>query len=60
MIREIVDDLVDSLFGGELMPMMRHLIEDRGVDSDDIAELRSRVEPLEVEQQKKEQNSAKQ
>ncbi|MCC7335625.1 MAG: BlaI/MecI/CopY family transcriptional regulator [Pirellulaceae bacterium] len=60
VIREIVNDLVDRLFGGELMQMMRHLIEDHSVDSDDIAELRSLVEQLEVEQQEKERKSGKQ
>lgn len=41
------------------MPLVRHLIEDRGVDRDDIAELRSLVERLEFEQQDKEQKHGK-
>ncbi len=40
MIRETVDDLIDRLFGGETMPLMRHLIEERGIDDDDLAQLR--------------------
>jgi len=40
VIRETVDDLIDRLFGGEAMPLMRHLIEDRGVGDEDIAQLR--------------------
>ena len=59
LIRENVNELVNRLFGGEFMPLVRHLIEDRGVDRDDIAELRSLVEQLEVEQQEKEQKSGK-
>lgn len=47
VIRETVDDLVQRLFGGETMPLVRHLIEERGIDADDIAELRELVKQLE-------------
>ena len=40
VIRETVDDLIDRLFGGEAMPLMKHLIEDRGIGDDDLALLR--------------------
>ncbi|QDU40605.1 Penicillinase repressor [Maioricimonas rarisocia] len=40
VIRETVDDLVERLFGGEPLPLMRHLIEDRGLSDEEIAELR--------------------
>ena len=40
VIRETVDDLIDRLFGGEAMPLMKHLIEDRGISDDDLALLR--------------------
>ena len=30
VIRETVDDLVERLFGGDSMPLVRHLIEERG------------------------------
>lgn len=40
VIRETVDDLIDRLFGGEAMPLMRHLIEDRGINDEDLAQLR--------------------
>ncbi len=46
VIRETVDDLVQRLFGGDTMPLVRHLIEERGIDSDDIAELRELVKKL--------------
>ena len=46
MIRETVDDLVDRLFGGESLPLMRHMIEDRGISSDELAELRRMLERL--------------
>ena len=47
VIRETVDDLVQRLFGGETMPLVRHLIEDRQIDADDISELKKLVEQLE-------------
>ncbi len=46
VVRETVDDFVDRLFGGETMPLVRHLIEERGVGSEDIAELRKLVDAL--------------
>jgi predicted transcriptional regulator len=47
VIRETVNDLVQRLFAGETMPLVRHLIEDRGIDSADIAELRNLIDELE-------------
>lgn len=49
VIRETVDDLVERLFGGDSMPLVRHLIEERGIDSDEIEELRSLIERLDSE-----------
>lgn len=46
VIRETVDDLVQRLFGGETMPLVRHLIEDRGIDSDEVKELRNLLNQL--------------
>ena len=47
VIRETVDDLVQRLFAGETMPLVRHLIEDRGIDESGIAELRNLIVQLE-------------
>lgn len=52
VIRETVDDLVQRLFGGETMPLVKHLIEDRGINSDEITELRTLVERLDQERKK--------
>lgn len=49
VIRQTVDDLVDRLFGGETMPLVRHLIEERGIDRQDLDELRELLERLEKE-----------
>ncbi len=49
VIRETVDDLVERLFGGEAMPLVRHLIEERGMDRGQLAELRELIEKLDEE-----------
>ena len=49
VIRETVDDLVNRLFAGDTMPLMRHLIEDRGIDSAGLSELRELLDRLENE-----------
>ena len=47
VIRETMDDLIDRLFGGEALPLVRHLIEERGVSDSDLAELRQLIDRLE-------------
>ena len=47
VIRETVGDLVDRLFGGETLPLMRHLIEDGRVSADELAELRELIDRME-------------
>lgn len=49
VIRETIDDLVERLFGGETMPLVRHLIEERGIEAADLAELRQLIDRLEQE-----------
>ena len=47
VIRETLDDLIDRLFCGETLPLVRHLIEERGVSDDELAELRQLIVRLE-------------
>ncbi len=47
VIRETVNDLVDRLFGGDAMPLVKHLIADNQIDASDIAELRQIVDEQE-------------
>ncbi len=47
VIRETMDDLIDRLFGGEALPLVRHLIEERGVSDSELAELRQLIDRLE-------------
>jgi BlaI family penicillinase repressor len=49
VIRQTVNDLVERLFGGETLPLMKHLIEERGISGEDLAELRRLVDRLEEE-----------
>lgn len=53
VIRETVDDIVSRLFGGDSMPLMEHLIEDRGLDDEDIGRLRDMLDRLEEDAPKK-------
>ena len=47
VIRETINDMIDRLFGGEAIPLMEHLIEDRGMSDHDIAQLRQLLDRLE-------------
>jgi BlaI family transcriptional regulator, penicillinase repressor len=47
VIRETVEDLIERLFGGEALPLMQHLIEDRGIDAAEISQLRRLLDRLE-------------
>jgi predicted transcriptional regulator len=49
VIRETVEDLIERLFGGETLPLVRHLIEDRGISDEDLAQLRQWLDRLEEE-----------
>ena len=40
VVRETVSEIVDLLFGGETMPLMKHLVEDRKFSADEIDQLR--------------------
>jgi predicted transcriptional regulator len=46
VIRETLDDLVERLFGGDTLPLVRHLIEDRGISDAELAELRDMLDRL--------------
>jgi predicted transcriptional regulator len=47
VIRQTVNDLVDRLFGGEALPLMRHLVEERGLRKEEILELRNLLNQME-------------
>lgn len=39
VVRAVVKDLVDRLFGGQALPLVQHLIEDRGLSDAELDEL---------------------
>jgi BlaI family transcriptional regulator, penicillinase repressor len=47
VIRETVEDLIDRLFGGEALPLMQHLIEDRGISAEEVSQLKRLLDRLE-------------
>jgi predicted transcriptional regulator len=49
VIRETINDFVDRLFGGEALPLVRHLIEERDISPDELTELRQLIDRLEGE-----------
>ncbi|MEM6328654.1 MAG: BlaI/MecI/CopY family transcriptional regulator [Planctomycetota bacterium] len=48
VIRETVDDLVERLFGGEAFSLLKHLVADRDVTAEELAELRQLIDSLET------------
>ncbi len=50
VIRETVDDFMHRLFDGEAIPLMRHLINDRGVTAEEISAIRELLTEHEVEE----------
>jgi BlaI family transcriptional regulator, penicillinase repressor len=50
VIGQVVDDLMNRLFGGEVLPLFQHLIEDRGISDDDARQLRELLDRLEKEE----------
>jgi predicted transcriptional regulator len=50
VVREVVDDFLDRLFDGEALPLLQHLIQDRGLSDDEIRQLRQLVARLERQQ----------
>jgi BlaI family penicillinase repressor len=49
VIGQAVGELVDRLFGGESLPLMRHHIEERSISDSDLAALRQLIHRLESE-----------
>lgn len=49
VIRDTVNEIVERLFGGDSLPLVKHLIEERGIDEDGLIELRRLIDRLEQE-----------
>jgi predicted transcriptional regulator len=50
VVRETVRDFLARLFDGQALPLVEHLISDRGLSLDEIAKLRAMLNRLEAEQ----------
>jgi predicted transcriptional regulator len=50
VIKETVDDLMNRLFDGELIPLMKHLIQDRDIRPEQIEELRNMLREVEAQE----------
>ena len=49
VIGQVMDDVVERLFGGEVVPLFQHLIHDRGLSDDELRRLRELIDQLEGE-----------
>jgi len=50
VIRETVDDFLQRLFDGASLPLIQHLIHDRGITAEEIQGLREMLDQLEAKQ----------
>ena len=46
VVRDVVDDLLERLFGGQTLPLVQHLITERGLTDEDIDELQKTLNRL--------------
>jgi predicted transcriptional regulator len=46
VVRDVVEDLLNRLFDGQAMPLVQHLITERGLSDDDIAQLQETLNRL--------------
>jgi predicted transcriptional regulator len=47
VVREVIDDLVQRLFGGDSLPLFQHLIHDRGLTDAEVEQLRGLLDQWE-------------
>lgn len=48
VIRETINDLMDRLFDGEALPLVRHVIENGGISDEEIQQFREMLSRLEA------------
>ena len=49
VIGEVMDDLLNRLFDGQVLPLFQHLVNDRGLSDNEIHQLRELLDRLEKE-----------
>jgi BlaI family penicillinase repressor len=53
VVRDVVGDLVDRLFGGDSLPLVQHLIEDRKLTDAQIDQLQATLDELKSRRKEK-------
>lgn len=56
VVREVVEDFMDRVFDGEAIPLLQHLINDRGLNDKEIDRLRKMLNSLEAENDESDQS----
>jgi predicted transcriptional regulator len=51
VIGEVLDDLLNRLFDGQVLPLFEHLVNDRGLSDIEVRQLRELLDRLEGESQ---------
>ncbi|HEY1603407.1 MAG TPA: BlaI/MecI/CopY family transcriptional regulator [Pirellulales bacterium] len=51
VIGELMDDLLNRLFDGQVLPLFQHMVNDRGLSRDEMRQLRELLDRLEEEPQ---------
>lgn len=59
LLPRIVDDFVQKMLGGSVSPFVAYLQDQKEIDPDEVAQLRSLVEDLEAKQAQKEKRRKK-
>ncbi|HEY4312915.1 MAG TPA: BlaI/MecI/CopY family transcriptional regulator [Pirellulales bacterium] len=49
VIGEVVDDMLNRLFDGQVLPLFQHMVNDRGLSSDEVRQLRELLDQMEKE-----------
>jgi predicted transcriptional regulator len=47
VIGETINEMMEQLFDGEMIPLVKHLVDDRGISEDEIQQLRNLLDSLE-------------
>jgi predicted transcriptional regulator len=50
VVGEVMDDMLNRLFDGEVLPLFQHLVNDRGLSEGEIKQLREMLDKLEGEE----------
>lgn len=51
-MRDLIDDFMDRLFDGEAMPLLQHVILDRGLSDEEIGQSRTFLYGIKYEKYK--------